>query len=97
MNDGDAQSVEALMLHPSRRTPDFIKDASATGLVKAVMRLAMEVSVLRERMDIYEALAQRHGYGDEAEFESFVADEDLQQKRAARRDRLVRLLVDDLS
>lgn len=83
------------MLDEGRRAPEFIRGASTDGLVKAVMRLAMEVSVLRERMDVYEAVSSQQGISEET-IESFVPDEALQKKRAERRKRLIRLLVKDL-
>ncbi len=97
MTDQDRSSVADLMLDAGRRMPDFIQEGSTTGLVKAVMRLAMEVSVLRDRMDIYEKLCAEHDITTDQAIETFEADDALSAKRLARRTQLIERLVKDLS
>jgi len=95
--DASIQTVQSLMMDPERTKPKFIESTNVDGLVAAVLRLTMEVSTLRDRLDIQEAIAERHGVGGEAEVEAFRADAALNEKRADRRQRLVESIIHDLT
>jgi hypothetical protein len=88
--------VHALMSRAERRKPGFIKNPNVDGLVAAVIRLTMEVSALRDRLDIHEALAERHGIGGADAIEKFEPDPALTERRMRRRERLIALVVRDL-
>ena len=97
-SDGDpAQTIHGLMMDAERVKPRFIESSNVDGLVAAVMRLTMEVSALRDRLDIHEAIAERHGVGGEAEVEAIRADAALAGKRADRRQKLIEAIVHDLT
>lgn len=91
------QTIHGLMTDPGRVKPTFIESSNVDGLVAAVLRLTMEVSALRDRLDIHEAIAERHGVGGEAEVEAFRADEALVGKRAERRQKLIESILHDLT
>ena len=56
-----SRSVHMLMTDPARAKPEFVAEAGMDKTISAVMRLAMEISVLRDRLDTHEALAQQSG------------------------------------
>lgn len=89
--------IDALMAARAGERPTFLKETPADGLVAAVMRLAMELSVLRDRLDVVERIAARHEPDLPALIDAFEPDAELEQARAARRRRLVELLIRDLS
>ncbi len=91
------RTVHDLMSHLERRKPAFVEGSNIDGLIAAVIRLTMEVSMIRDRLDIHEAVAERHGVGGEAEVESFEADAALNAKRLARRERLIETIIRDLT
>jgi len=91
------ERVHAMMTDPERVKPDFIADPSMDKLVSVVMRLAMEISVLRERLDAHEALAERHGGYSSDDVDAYAPDPDRQAKRAAWRKALVEKIVHDLT
>lgn len=91
------RSVADLMLDQNRTKPSFIKSPDMDQVVDVVLRLAMELSVLRDRMDIYEKLAEQHGFGGSEQIESFTADEALTQEQSSRREKLIQRILHDLS
>lgn len=98
MSDSDKTSqVEQLLLDPERGKPEFIDHARPDQLVDAVMRLAMEVSMLRDRLDVHEALAERHGYGGADAVDAYVLSAETLEKQARRRARWVQRIVHDLT
>lgn len=86
-------SVDELLDERADARPDFMGDISGDRVLDAVMRLAMEVCVLRDKMDVYEGAA-------EPEFrervESFQATPELEAERMTRRRTLIRRLMRDL-
>ncbi len=92
-----SNSVADLMLDSKRTKPTFIATSNMDQVVDVVLRLAMEISVLRDRMDIYEKLSEQHGFGGSDKIENFEADETLQALQSARREQLVQRILHDLS
>ncbi len=90
-------SVAELMLDSQRTKPAFITNPNMDQVVDVVLRLAMEISVLRDRMDIYEKLSEENGFGGTEKIEAFTADESLQTKQSERREKLVQRILHDLS
>ncbi len=91
-----ADSVHALMTAPSRKKPQFLRDEGMDKNVSAIMRLAMEVSVLRDRLDTHEALAEKSGAYSSADVEAFRANPERAAQRAAQRKKLIEALLHDL-
>ncbi len=61
------------------------------------LRLTMEVSVLRDRIDTHESLAEKHGGYSLADVESYQPTPEEEKRRAARRRTLVARIVRDLT
>ena len=59
-------SIVSMMHDPKRARPQFIRNVDMDKVVDALLRLAMEVSVIRDRLDIHEALAEQHGIAADA-------------------------------
>lgn len=58
-----------------RRKPQFLDQPGMDGAISVLFRLAMEISVLRERLATHEALAEKSGAYSRADVESYVPDE----------------------
>jgi hypothetical protein len=97
MNDAKAsETVSQLIAERAKQRPAFLETIKTDQLVDALMRLSMEVSVIRERMDIYEDFFDKLGIG-QAEIEGFVASAELEEKRFERRQLLVSQIIRDVS
>lgn len=70
--------------------------ADLSQLVAVTMRLAMEVSVLRERLHTHEALLARHGLLDAATVEGYTPTAEENAERAAADRALIEALTRDL-
>lgn len=95
-NDNNSQSVAEMMMAEQRRKPDFISEPKMDKLVDVVLRLAMEVSVLRERLDIHEAIAAENGTGGPQAVEDFVPDEAFVKRQQEQRELWVDRVLNDL-
>ena len=89
--------VDALMSDPARERFKFIEQVDMDRVVAAILRLTMEVSVLRDRIDTHESLAEKHGGYSRADVESYRPTPEEEQRRAERRNALVARLVRDLT
>ena len=83
------------------RTPQFHDDRAIDQLMAMVTALTAEVSILRERVDTHERLAERHRLYNRDEVERYVADPAAAAERGAQRQRLLhkvyRVLKEDLA
>ena len=70
--------------------------ASIAQLVAVTMRLAMEVTVLRDRLQTHEALLARHGLLDGAAVDAFAPDAAQQAERDSATRALIASLAADL-
>jgi hypothetical protein len=70
--------------------------ASIAQLVAVTMRLAMEVTVLRDRLQTHEVLLARHGLLDAATVDAHVPDAEKQAERDAATRTLIAALAADL-
>ncbi len=70
--------------------------ASVAQLVAVTMRLAMEVTVLRDRLQSHEVLLARHGLLDTAAVDAHVPDAAQQAERDAATRALIVALAADL-
>lgn len=93
----DPASVSELLLKPERGKPAFVSEVRADQLVDVVLRLAMEISALRDRLDVHEALAKQQGFGGAEAVDSFELDEATRERQAQRRERWVRRVIHDLT
>jgi hypothetical protein len=74
------------------KRPHFFDDPSVDALLTAVLELAREVSVLKERQRAYELYLESLGTGTKAAFEDFVMPEAEAVDIAAQRQALVKRL-----
>jgi hypothetical protein len=82
---------------PRRTGPDqLLESASIAQLVAVTTRLAMEVTVLRERLATHEALLAKHGIMDAAAIDAYRPDQAQQAARDAVTKRLIESLAADL-
>jgi len=88
--------ARALVLDPERTKPGFLSEPGMDKAVSAIMRLAMEISVLRDRLDTHEALAEQSGAYTAADVEAFTADPLRATRRAGKRAELIEALLHDL-
>jgi RecB family exonuclease len=65
--------------------PYFFSDPSIDKLLAMLMGLAGEVSVLRDRLDTVERLAEQNKLFTRAEIENYQPDEEALKERAERR------------
>ena len=89
--------VDALMSDPARERFKFIEQVDMDRVVAAILRLTMEVSVLRDRIDTLESLAEKYGGYSLADVESYRPTPEEEQRRAERRRTLVARIVRDLT
>ena len=89
-------SVDELMDERAEARPDFIGEISGDRVLDAVMRLAMEVSVLRDELDVYEAVLSEERPDFRARLEAYRAPPELEAQRMQRRRTLIRRLLRDL-
>lgn len=90
------RSARDLVNDPERRKPQFLAEPGMDRAVAAIMRLAMEVSVLRDRLDTHEALAEKSGAYTSGEVDAYLADPERAARRAKARTRLIESLLHDL-
>jgi len=76
--------------------PRQIAELSPDQLVAAILRLTMEISVLRDRLATHEALLAEHGVSSEA-IDAFQPSAEEQKRRAAARLGLIEGVMKDLS
>jgi hypothetical protein len=95
-DDNTLPSVDELLDERADGRPDFMGDISGDRVLDAVMRLAMEVCVLRDKMDVYEDAAEAGDTSFRERVESFQATPELEAERMTRRRTLIRRLMRDL-
>lgn len=84
-------------IHAPTSGPDQpLATADLSQLVAVTMRLAMEISVLRERLATHEALLAKHGILDAAMVEGYVPSPEQTALRATAARALIEALSRDL-
>lgn len=82
------------------RRPYFFDDPNIDRLIAMLMALVAEVSVIRERLDTHERLAQENRVATPDEIESYEPPDHVLQERADRRERyigrILRIQTDEL-
>lgn len=91
-----SRKMRDMMLSHDRTKPVFLKEPGMDKAISAILRLAMEVSVLHDRLATHELLADRSGAYTREEVELFQPDRDEDARRRAWRTDLVERLTHDL-
>ncbi|MBL8644820.1 MAG: hypothetical protein JNK21_12860 [Rhodospirillaceae bacterium] len=90
--------VDALISDPARRDRHhFIDTVDMDRVVTALLRLAMEISVLRDRIDTHESLAAKTGAYTRGDVDTYRPSPEEDAARAERRKQLVARLTRDLA
>jgi hypothetical protein len=71
--------------YPKGKRPGFYADPAMDEAMSMIMVLSSELFVLRERLDTFEALAAEKGLMLGEEIDSFEPDQELAEKREARK------------
>ena len=83
------------------KPPQFHDDPTVDHLMAMVVALTSELSILRDRLDTQERLAQARGVFSPAEVDEFLPAPETVQERSAQRTRLMRkvfrVLKEDLA
>jgi len=88
----DMSNEKKVTRYPKGRRPQFFEDSAVDEAMSMIMVLASEVSVLRDRLDTWERVAEKHEVLARAALEEFVPDEEaLTAREAERQDFLQRL------
>lgn len=82
---------------PGPRDTPFFEDPMVDHLLRALVTLAMEYSVTRDRLDALERLLEGTGALDRAALDHFQRDAESEAERAAARRRLIADLLDPLA
>ena len=88
--------IDALIKDPSRVKPKFIETPNMDKIVSVIMRLAMENSVLRDRMARQENLLISHGLLSEEDFENYTPSKETTILSQAESYELIGAIINDL-
>lgn len=88
--------IDRLLKDPSRVKPDFIATPNMDKIISVLMRLAMENSVLRDRLARQEELLISQGVLSKSDFENFVPNKHFSERSQAESFELIRSIVKDL-
>ncbi len=73
--------------------PQFFADPEVDALLVAVLELAQEVSVLRDRLNSYEHFLDAEGIAARTAFDAYELPADAETAQAARRKQLIERLL----
>ena len=76
--------------------PEQLKTLTNDQLVAVILRLTMEISVLRDRLATHECLMEEKGLLASADIDSYSPDADEARARAASRTKLIEGVMRDL-
>ncbi|OJJ25386.1 hypothetical protein BI308_11345 [Roseofilum reptotaenium AO1-A] len=79
------------------KRPVYLDNAKVDRLLTMIMTLASEVSVLHDRLDTLERLAQEKGILSLEDIEAYQPDEQTQQQREQWRQAYLERLLGDLA
>lgn len=77
--------------------PNQLENLSPDKVVAVVLRLAMEISVLRDRLSTYEELLAEHGVLPREDIETFTPSKNEAAARQKARTELIESIINDLS
>ena len=90
--------VDALMSDPVRgERHHFIDKVDMDRVVAALLRLTMEVSTLRDRLETHESLAAKGTAYSHDDVEAYMPTPEEERRRAEKRQHLISRLVRDLT
>ena len=96
MNKATEKRVDFLIKDPARVKPDFIANPNIDKLISVVMRLAMENSVLRDRIVRQEDLLIRKGVLTVEDIEEYEPEKEIILASQAESYDLIRAIINDL-
>ena len=96
MNKATEKRVDFLIKDPARVKPDFIANPNIDKLISVVMRLAMENSVLRDRIVRQEDLLIRKGVLTVKDIEEYEPEKEIILASQAESYDLIRAIINDL-
>lgn len=76
--------------------PEALRHLPADQLVAVILRLAMEISVLRERLHSHELLLEQANLLPRGAVDDFQPDQDAAQQRSQARNALIEAILQDL-
>ena len=76
--------------------PEFIKTPNMDKIISVIMRLAMENSVLRDRMERQEGLLIARGLLSEEDFETYTPSKETAALSQAENFKLISAIINDL-
>ena len=88
--------VDALIKNRSRVKPDFIVNPNMDKLISVIMRLAMEYSVLRDRIVRQEELLIRKGILTVDDIDGYEPNNETTLASQAESFELIRAIINDL-
>lgn len=74
-------------------SPHFFDDPNTDRLLSMMMDMAAEISVLRERVDTHERLAEAKGAYTQADIEAYEPSDDVRAARDAWRNKFIDRLM----
>ena len=96
MNKATEKRVDFLIKDPARVKPDFIANPNIDKLISVVMRLAMENSVLRDRIVRQEDLLIRKGVLTVEDIAEYEPEKEIISASQAESYDLIRAIINDL-
>ncbi len=88
--------VDALIKNPSRVKPEFITNPNMDKMISVIMRLAMENTVLRDRIIRQEKLLIKKGVLSEDDIEDYELDKEASRMSQSESFDLIRAIINDL-
>lgn len=88
--------VDALMKDPSRVKRDFIANPNMDKLISVVLRLAMENTVLRDRIVRQEKILVNKGVLSAQDLEAYEPDKETAMESQMESFELIRAIINDL-
>ena len=96
MNKATEKRVNFLIKDPARVKPDFIANPNIDKLISVVMRLAMENSVLKDRIVRQEELLILKGFLTVEDIDGYEPDQETSLASQAESFDLIRSIINDL-
>lgn len=97
MTQTDDNRVDALIKDITRSKPEFITDPDMDKLISVVLRLAMEIAVLRDKVSAQQTLLIQNNVLSSDDIDTYEPDADEAQKGQEANLNLIRAIISDLS
>ena len=96
MGGKDENIIDALIKDPSRVKPEFMANPNMDKLLAAVLRLAMENGVLRDRIARQEQLLKSKDILSDHDYETYEPDSDTIKHSQTESFNLIRAIAKDI-